>query len=110
MPHKLFIAARQKFKIRNAFDSNISTDIKLSEAQFSKIIQAGRFLGALLQKFAGPLMNIFVPLAKKVFAPLATMGSTSVIGGATHEIMKSLDNSDASIDGVNETVKIEIKK
>ena len=42
------------------------TDIKLSKAQISKIIQSGRFLGLLLSKLAGFLMKVAVPLAKKI--------------------------------------------
>ena len=33
-------------KIRNAFDNNISADIKLSKAQISKIIQSGGSFGS----------------------------------------------------------------
>ena len=41
----------------------MSTDIKLSKAQLIKIIQSGRCLGKLLDKFAGPLMKVAVSLA-----------------------------------------------
>ena len=40
------------------------TNIKLSKAQLSKIFQSVECLGALLGKFAGPLMKVAVPLAK----------------------------------------------
>ena len=33
MPHELILTARQKTKTRTAFANNISTDIKLSNAQ-----------------------------------------------------------------------------
>ena len=36
----------------------MSTDLKLSKAQISKIIQSGGFLGSLLSKLAGPLIKI----------------------------------------------------
>ena len=49
----------------------MSTDIKLSKAQISKIIQSGGFLGSLLIKLAGPWMQVVVPLAKNILAPLA---------------------------------------
>ena len=39
----------------------MSTDLKLSNAQISKIIQS------LLSKLAGPLVKVAVPLAKKYF-------------------------------------------
>ena len=48
----------------------MSTDLKLSKAQISKIIQSGRFLGSLLSKLAGPLIKVAIPLAKNVLAPL----------------------------------------
>ena len=45
LPHELSLTTRQKTKLRNAFESNMSTDIKFSRAQISKIIQPGGFLG-----------------------------------------------------------------
>ena len=51
--HELLLTTRQKTKIRNAFNNNTSTDIKLSKAQINKIIQSGGFLGKLL----GPLLK-----------------------------------------------------
>ena len=41
--HELLLTARQKAKLRNAFNSNMSTDSKLSKTQISKIIQSGGF-------------------------------------------------------------------
>ena len=41
LPHELLLTTRQKTKLRNAFNINISTDLKLSKAQISKIIQSG---------------------------------------------------------------------
>ena len=62
------LTTRQKTKLGNAFENNISTDIKLSKTQISLIIQSGGFLGLLLSKIAGPL--IAVPIAKNISAPL----------------------------------------
>ena len=62
-PHELLLTTRQKTKLRNAFNNNMSTDLKFSKAQISKIIQSGGFLGSLLSKLAGPLMKVAVPLA-----------------------------------------------
>ena len=79
VPHELLLTTRQKTKLRNAFNNNMSTDLKLSKAQISKIIQSGGFLGSLLSKLAGPLMKVAVPLAKKnILAPLGitTSGAT----------------------------------
>ena len=42
--HKLFLTTRKTSKIRNAFANNLPTDIKLSKAQISKIIQSSGFL------------------------------------------------------------------
>ena len=63
MPHELLLTTRQKTKLRNAFNNNMSTDLKLSKAQISKIIQSGGFLGSLLSKLAGLLMKVAIPLA-----------------------------------------------
>ena len=55
----------------------MSTDLKLSKAQISKIIQSGGFLGSLLSKLAGPLMKVATPLAKIVLAPLGITAAAS---------------------------------
>ena len=59
LPYEL-LTTRQKTKLGNAFNSNMSTDIKLSKAQISKIIQPWGFLGSLLGKLSGPLMKVTV--------------------------------------------------
>ena len=53
LPHELLLTTRQKTKLRNAFNNNMSTVIKPSKAHISKIIQSGGFLGSLLSKLAG---------------------------------------------------------
>ena len=70
LPHELLLTARQKTKLRNAFNNNKSADTRLSKTQIVKIIQSGGFLESLLSKLAGPLMKIAVPLAKNVLALL----------------------------------------
>ena len=75
LPHELLLTTRQKTKLRNAFNNNMQTDIKLSKAQISKIIQSGGFLGSLLSKLAGPLMKVVVPLAKNILAPFGNCSS-----------------------------------
>ena len=62
LPYESLLITRQKTKLRNVL---MSTDLTLSKAQISKIIQSGGFLGSLLRKLAGPLMKVAVPLAKK---------------------------------------------
>ena len=61
LPHELLLTTRQKTKLRNAFNNNISTDLKPSTAQISKINQSGGFLGSLLSKLAGSLMKVAIP-------------------------------------------------
>ena len=61
---------KQKIKLRNSFENNMSTDIKLTKAQISKIIQSGGFSGSLLSKITGPLMKVAVPLTKNILAAL----------------------------------------
>ena len=79
LPHKLLLTTRQKTKQRNALNNNMSTDIKLSEARISKIIQSGGFLGSLLSKLEGPLMKVAVLLAKNILAPLGITTAASTI-------------------------------
>ena len=43
LPHELLLTTRQKAKLRNALNNDMSTDIKLSKAQTSNIIQSGDF-------------------------------------------------------------------
>ena len=57
LAHKLLLTTRQKTKLRNAFNNNMSIEIKFSKAQISKIIQSEGFLGSLLSKLAAPLMK-----------------------------------------------------
>ena len=75
----MLLTTRQKTKLRNAFNKNMSTDIKVPKAQISKIIQSGGFLGSLLSKLAGPLMKVAVPLAKNILAPLGITAAASTV-------------------------------
>ena len=136
LPHELLLTTRQKAKIRNAFNNNMSTDIKLSKAQISKIIQSGGFLGSLLSKLAGPLMKVAVPWAKNILAPLGITAAASAIdagiqkknkkkkhgSGTTtliisneemNDIMKitqALEHSSILLKGVLSTIKNETKE
>ena len=76
LPHELLLTTRQKTSLRNVFNNNVLTDIKLFRAQRSKKIQSGGFLGSLLSKLADPLMNVAVPLARNVLAPLWITAAT----------------------------------
>ena len=62
----------------------MSTDLKLSKARISKIIQSGGFQ-IILSKLAGPLMKVAVPLAKNV---LALLGITAAASAINAEIKK----------------------
>ena len=66
-PHELLLTNRQVANIRKAFANNLSTDIKFSKSQLSKMIQSGGFLGKLL----GPILRTGLPLMKSVIKPLA---------------------------------------
>ena len=59
----------------------MSTDLKLSEAQISKIIQFGGFLVLLLSKLAGPLMKVAVPLVKNILASLEITAALAIDAG-----------------------------
>ena len=132
LPHELLLTTRQKTKIRNAFNNNTSTVIKLSKAQTNKIIQSGGFLGKLL----GPLLktglpfikNVIKPLAKKVLIPIGLTAEASAAdagihkkilgsGNTTNEEMnyiiktvQALEDSNILLKGVTETVKNETKE
>ena len=79
LPHKLLSTTRQKTKLRSAFNNNMSTDLKLSKVQISKIIQSGGFLESLLSQLAGPLMKVVLPLAKNILAPLGMTTAASAV-------------------------------
>ena len=137
LPHELLLTTRQKTRLRNAFNNNMSTlwsfkDLNLSKAQISKIIQAGGFLGLLLNKLAGPLMKLVIPLAKNVLASLRVTVAVSAIdagiqkniyGSRTttsivsneevNDIMKivqALEDSNILLKGVTKTIKKETKE
>ena len=67
----------------------MSTDLKLSKAQISKIFQSGGFLGRLL----GPLLktglpvikNIIKKLAKSVLIPLGLTAAVSAADAGIHK-------------------------
>ena len=130
-PHKLLLTNRQVTNLCKAFANHLSTDIKLSKTQLSKMIQSGGFLGRLL----GPLLKTGLPLIKNVIKPLAKIvliplgltaaasaadagirkkilgsGNTTTLIISNNEIhdiikiVKSLENSGLLLKGVAETV------
>ena len=66
-PQKLLLTNRQVSNLRKAFANYLSTNIKLSKTQLSKMIQSGGFLGTLLS----PLLKAGLPLIRNVIKPLA---------------------------------------
>ena len=138
LSHELFLTTRQTTKIRNAFANNMSTDIKLSKAQISKIIQSGGSFGSWLGNLGKKaLTNIAIPLARDNLPGLVSNLTSNAINkferkisgkGAVRagkgftlfisnedmndiiKIIKSLEDSGVLIDGVTEKVKQEIKK
>ena len=64
----------------------MSTDIKLSKAQISKIIQSGGFLGKLL----GPLLKTGLLLLKSVIKPLGLLGLTAARSAIDAGVQKKI--------------------
>ena len=65
LPPELFLTTRQTTKIRNVFANNMSTDIKLSKAQISKIIQSGGSFGSWLGNLEKKVLtNVAILLAR----------------------------------------------
>ena len=136
LSHELLLTTRQKTKIRNAFNNNMSTDLPLSKAQISKIIQSGGFLGSLLRKLAGPLMKVAISLAKNVLAQLGITAAASAIDAGIQKkkapqkhgsgtttliisnkemndiikIVQALEDSNILLKGVTKTIKNKTKE
>ena len=89
LPRELLLTTRQITKLRNAFNNNMSIDLKLSKAQISKIIQSGGFLGLLLSKLSGPLMKVAISWAKNVLAPLGITAPASAIDAGIQKTIHS---------------------
>ena len=136
LPHELLLTTRQTTKLRNSFENNMSTDIKLSRAQIPKIIQSGGFIGKLL----GPLLktglplikNVIKSLARNVLIPLGLTAAASatdagiqkkILGSGTttliisneeikdiREIVEALEDSNILLNGVTKTIKNETKE
>ena len=131
-PHELLLTTRQKTKLRNAFNSNMSTNLKLSKAQISKIIQSGGFLGSIISKLADPFMKVAVLLAKNILVPLEITAAASAVDAGIlkkipvsrtttliiskeemNDIMKivqALEDSNILLKGVTKTIKNETKE
>ena len=138
-PHELLLTNRPVVNLRKAFANYLSTDIKLSDTQISKMIQSAGFLRRLLGpliKTGLPLMkNVIKPLAKNVLIPLGLTAAASaadagihkkILGSGHHssttliisndemkdiiKIVKSLEDSGLLFKGVSETIQNEPKE
>ena len=89
LPHELLLTARQTTKLRNSIENNMSTDIKLSKAQISKIIQSGKFLGKIL----GLLLKTGLPLLKSVIKPLGLLHLTAASSAIDAGVQKKIYGS-----------------
>ena len=87
--HELLLTNRQVANIRKGFANYLSTDIKLSKTQLSKMIQSGGFLGRLsgpLLKTGLPLMKSVIKLlAKSVLTPLGLTAAASAADAVIHK-------------------------
>ena len=128
LPHELLLTTSQKTKLRNILNNNMSTNIKLSKAQISKIIKSGGFLGSLLSKLGGPLMKVDVPLAKHISAPWGITAAASginagiqikihdsgtttlIISNDIMKIVQALEDSNILLKGVTKRIKNEAKE
>ena len=114
--HELLLTTRQKTKLRNAFNNNMSTDLNLSRAQISKIIQSGGFLGSLLSKLAGPLQLLHQQLMQ-AFKKKKKNGSGTttliILNDELNDIMKivqAFEDFNMVLKGVTKAVKKETRE
>ena len=89
LPHDLLLTTRQKTKLRNSFNNNMSIDLKLSKAQISKIVQSGGFLGRLLGQLLKTgltlIKNVIQPLVKSVLILLGLTAAASAADAGIHK-------------------------
>ena len=115
--HELLLTTRQKTKLRNAFNNNMSTDLNLSRAQISKIIQSGEFLGSLLSKLAGPLQLLHQQLMQAFKKKKKKNGSGTttliILDEEQNDIMKivqAFEDFNMVLKGVTKAVKKETRE
>ena len=87
--HKLLLTNRQVANLRKAFANYLSTDIKLSKTQLSKMTQLrgflDRLLGPLLKKGLPLLKSVIQTLAKSVLIPLGLPAAASAADAGIHK-------------------------
>ena len=88
-PRKLLLTNRQVANLHKAFANYLSTDIKLSKTQLSKMMQSGGFLGRrfgpLLKTRLPLIKNVIKPLAKSVLIPLGLTATASATDAGIHK-------------------------
>ena len=85
-PHELLLTNRQVANIRKAFANHLSTDIKLSKTQLSKMIQSGgKLLGPLLKTGLPLIKSVIKPLAESVLVPLRLTAVASAADAGMHK-------------------------
>ena len=88
-PHKLLLTNRQVANLHKAFANYLSTDIKLSKTQLSKMMQSGGFLGRrfgpLLKTRLPLIKNVIKPLVKSVLIPLGLTATASATDAGIHK-------------------------
>ena len=133
---KFLLTETQVSKLRKAFVSNSSANMKLAKTQLHKIEQSGGFLGRplgpLLKNGLSLIENVLKPLPKSVLIPLGLIAKASATNSATHnkmfasrvmtliisnkemndimKIVKPPEESGLSIKGLRKTIKNEAKE
>ena len=98
-PNNLLLTNTQVSKLRKAFVTGLSANIKLSKTQLHKIGHSGGFLGrlsGLLLKTGLPLIgNVLKPLAKSALIPLGltAAAAAAAIDAAIHKQMFGSDTT-----------------
>ena len=113
-PHELLLTNRQVENTRQAFANHLSTDIKLSKTQLSKMIQTGGFLdrplGPLLKTGLPLMKSVIKPLAKSVLIPLGLTAASAADAGIHKKILGSDHNNNITLiisnDEMDDVLKI----
>ena len=128
----MFLPRTQINKLREKVENNMSTHIKLSKTQITKLIKSGGALGSILAKFLPKLIKPAISLGKNILGPLELSAAMSATDAAINKkihgygtktikfsnkdlddmtkIVKALEDSDVLMKGITETLKNDIKK
>ena len=127
--HESYLTQIQINKLREKIMNNMSTDIKLSKVQITKILKEGGNLGKLLMDFLPKLIKPAISLGKNILAPLGlsiamsatdaaiqkkTYGSRNTISdndmNDVIKIVKTLEDFDVLLKGITKIIKNETKE